>query len=210
MVPAQPQQSAEVFLIDAYPGEANVVRFQGRVLVDVADLTRMTKGSLRFEGKRIILTLPSDVSTSADNENPTAEFSRPFMKAAIEAMASMREWGGMLMVTVQQGYPVDNSMAGNTIVAHQGRAADNVALASAVAWNDSDRRGLELLRNEFTDLQAWSEKFIEARRSLSAANMTTSENALNDNADAQKLIHCGQFLAQMFASGTLQDNVACH
>jgi hypothetical protein len=132
------------------------------------------------------------------------------MKAAIEAMASMREWGGMLMVTVQQGYPVDNSMAGNTIVAHQGRAADNVALASAVAWNDSDRRGLELLRNEFTDLQAWSEKFIEARRSLSAANMTTSENALNDNADAQKLIHCGQFLAQMFASGTLQDNVACH
>jgi hypothetical protein len=132
------------------------------------------------------------------------------MKAAIEAMASMREWGGMLMVTVQQGYPVDNSMAGNTIVAHQGRAADNVALASAVAWNDSDRRGLELLRNEFTDLKAWSEKFIEARRSFSAANMTTSENGLNDNADAQKLIHCGQFLAQMFASGTLQDNVACH
>jgi hypothetical protein len=115
----------------------------------------------------------------------------------------------MLMVTVQQGYPVDNSMVGNTIGARQGRAADNVALASAATWNDSDRGGLELLRNEFTGTQAWSEKFVDARRTARAGNMM-SENALNDDADAQKLIHCGQFLAQMFASGTFQDDAACH
>jgi hypothetical protein len=66
------------------------------------------------------------------------------------------------------------------------------------------------LRNEFTGLQAWSDKFVEARRSSSAANMTATENALDHDADAQKLIRCGQFLAQMFASGTLQDDVSCH
>jgi hypothetical protein len=210
MAPGQTQQRAEAFSIDAYPGEAKVMRSQGRVLVDVEDLVRITKGSLRFEGNRMILTLPSDVPTSAGNEAPTTSFSHPFMKAAIEAMASIREWGGVLMVTVQHGYPVENAMVGTTITAYQGRAADNVGLASAAAWNDSDRSGLELLRNEFTGMRAWPEMFVEARRSSSAANITMSQNALNDNADAQKLIRCGQFLSQMFASGTFQDDVACH
>lgn len=95
-------------------------------------------------------------------------------------------------------------------MAHQNRAADSVALASAAASTDSDRRGLELLRNEFNNVQAWSEKFIEARTSLSATNLTISEGALNNDEEAQKIIRCGQFLAQMFADGTFQDDAACH
>jgi hypothetical protein len=77
MVPAQTQQRAEAFVIDAFPGQAKVVRSQGRLLVDVEDLARMTNGSLRFEGNRITLTLPLDVSTSAGHETPTAGFSPP-------------------------------------------------------------------------------------------------------------------------------------
>ena len=96
MAAAQTQQSADVFVIDAYPGHAKVVRSQGRVLVDLEDLARIAKGSLSFEGNRIILTLPSDVSMSVDNEGPAEGFSRPFTKAAIEAMASIREWRGCL------------------------------------------------------------------------------------------------------------------
>jgi hypothetical protein len=210
MAPAQTQQRAEAFSIDAYPGEAKVLRSQGHVLVDVEDLARITKGSLRFEGNRMILTLPSDMPTSAGSDAPSTGFSRPFIKAAIEAMASIREWGGILMVTIQHGYPVENAMVGTTITAYQGRAADNVGLASAAALNDSDRSGLELLRNEFISMQRWSEMFVEARRSSSAANLIISQNALDGNADVQKLIRCGQFLSQMFASGTFQDDVACH
>ena len=209
MEPAQTQQGAEKFSIDACPGEAKVMRSQGRVFVDLEDLARITKGSLRFEGNRIILTLPSDASSTPDSEASTAGFSRPFMKAAIEAMASIREWGGMLIVTVEHGYPVETTPAGNTIAAYQERAADNVALASTEARNDTDRQGLELLRNEFAGMQAWSERFVEARHSSSAASLTTSANALEDDADAQKLIRCGRFLAQTFASGTFQDDVAC-
>jgi hypothetical protein len=210
LAPGQTQQRSEAFSIDAYPGEARVMRSQGHVLVDVEDLARITKGSLRFDGNKIILTLPLEVPTSAGNDAPATGFSRPFMKAAIEAMASIREWGGILMVTIQHGYPVENAMVGTTITAYQGRAADSVGLASAAASNDSDRSGLELLHNEFTGMQAWSEMFVQARRSSSAANIVISQNALNDNADAQKLIRCGQFLSQMFASGTFQDDVACH
>jgi hypothetical protein len=207
---AHAQQGVETFSVDGYSGEAKVMRSQGRVFVDLENLARITKGSLRFEGNRIILTLPSDVSPSSGNEGPAGTFSRPFMKAAIEAMASIREWGGMLIVTVQHGYPVESAPTGYTITAYQGRAGDNVALASAEVQNDSDRQGLELLRNEFKGMQAWSDKFIEERRSSSAASLTTSANALDDDADAQKLMRCGRFLAQMFASGTFQDDPACH
>ena len=154
----------------------------------------------------LFATLPSRPMATLGS----AGFSRAFMRAAIEAMASMREWGGMLLVTVKNGYPVGNTMAGNTINAYQARAADTVALASAAASTDSDNRGLELLRNEFKDLQAWSDGFVNARNSLSAADLTTSESRLKDDQAAQKIMSCGQFLAKMFAGGTFQDDVACH
>ena len=136
-------------------------------------------------------------------------FSSGFNRAAIEAAASIREWGGMLMITVQYGYPVGNTMAGNTIMAYQGRAADSVALASSAASNDADYRGLELLKNELNHVQAWAERYIKDRNSLRAANLTVSETALKDDEEIQKLVHCGQFLEHMFANGALQDDEAC-
>jgi hypothetical protein len=211
MALAQIKRQGEVLSIQGYPGEANAIRLQGRALVDVQDLARMTNGSLKFEGDRIILTLaPSDASGPARDTATKSGFSPAFMRAAIEAMASIREWGGMLQVIVQNGYPVGKAMAGNTIRAYQGRAADSVALASAAASRDDDHRGLELLRNEFNNVQAWAESFVDARNSLSAVNLTTSEHPLTDDYEAQKIIRCGQFLGQMFAGGTIEDDAACH
>ena len=86
-------------------------------------------------------------------------------------MASIREWGGMLQVIVENGYPVGKAMAGNTIRAYQGRAADSVALASAAASTDHDHRGLELLRNEFNNLQAWAESFVDARNYIEGCKL---------------------------------------
>jgi len=208
VAPAQTQREREVLSIEGYSGEANVIHSQGRVFVDVQDLARITNGSLRFERDRMILAVGT-ASTAGENAKKRG-FSRPFMSAAIEAMASMREWGGMLLITVQNGYPVENTMAGNTIRAYQARAADSVGLASAAASTDDDQRGLELLRNEFNNAQTWSERFIKARSSMSAANLTVSEHGLAEDEDAQKIIRCGQFLAQMFASGSFQDDVSCH
>jgi len=209
MVLAQTQVQRETLSVQGYEGQATVIRSRGRVFVDVQDLARITKGSLSFEEGRIILTLaPSDAS--ARDTATRSGFSLAFMRAAIEAMASIREWGGMLQVIVQNGYPVGKAMAGNTIRAYQGRAADSIALASAAASTDDDHRGLELLRNEFNNLQAWAERFVDARNSLSAADLSTSESPLKDDQDAQKIIRCGQFLAQMFAGGAFQDDAACH
>jgi hypothetical protein len=210
MAMAQSQRERETLSVQGYQGQASVIRYQGHLFVDAQDLARITNGSLSFEKNRIILTLPGPDGSSSSDDFHTSGFSRPFIKAAIEAMASIREWGGMLMVTVQDGYPVGNTMAGNTIVAYQDRAADNVALASAAASTASDSRGLELLQNEFNNVQVWSDNFVEARKSMSAANLTVSEGALNNDEDAQKILRCGQFLAQMFAGGAFQDDAACH
>lgn len=208
--PAQTRREREVLSIQGYSGEATVIQFQNRAYVDVQDLARITNGSLRFDGERIILTLPVGQPSELAGATDRQAFSRPFMRAAIEAMASVREWGGMLLITIQNGYPVGNTMAGNTIMAYQGRAADSVALAAAAASTDSDRRGLELLSNELNNAQSWADRFIKARSSLSAANLSMSEHALADDEEFQKLLHCGQFLAQTFASGTFQDDASCH
>ena len=211
VAPAQTQRRVEALSIQNFPGQAAVIRLQGRALVDVQDLARITKGSLSFEGNRIILTLsPRDASQQAVDDANKVGFSPAFRRAAIEAMASIREWGGMLQVIVQNGYPLGKAMAGNTVRAYQGRAADTVALAATAASTDSDHRGVELLRNEFNNLQAWAESFVEARNSMRAVDLTTSEHPLDNDPEAQKIISCGQFLAQMFAGGTFEDHASCH
>ena len=210
MAMAQSQREREALSVQGYQGQASVIRYQGRVFVDAQALAQITNGSLSFEKNRIILTLPGPDGSSSSDDAHTSGFSRPFMKAAIEAMASIREWGGTLQAVVLNGYPVGNTTAGNTIMAFQGRAADSVALASAAASTDSDYRGLELLKNEFNNVQAWADGYVKARSSLSAADLSMSESQFNNDSEAQKIIHCGQFLAQMFASGTFQDDAACH
>jgi len=210
MAVAQSQPDSETLSVQGYQGQASVIRYQGRVFVDAQALAQITNGSLSFEKNRIILTLPSPDGASSSGDAHTSGFSRPFIRAAIEAMASIREWGGTLQAVVQNGYPVGNTTAGNTIMAFQGRAADSVALAAAAASTDSDYRGLDLLKNEFNNVQTWADGYVKARGSLSAAELSMSESQLNNDSEAQKIIHCGQFLAQMFASGNFQDDAVCH
>jgi hypothetical protein len=191
MTMAQTQRQALTLSVQGSPGDVPVVQLQGRNLVEVQDLARITNGSLSFDRNRIILTPPgcNAAKTAVDDKSG---FSRAFMRAAIEAMASIREWGGMLMITVQNGYPVGNTMAGNTVMAYEGRAADSIALASSAASTDSDYRGLELLRSEFNNLQSWADSYVKARSSMSAANLSTSEHPLKDDQEVQNLVHCEQ------------------
>jgi hypothetical protein len=207
---AQTERQPETLSVQGYDGEANLIRLHGRVFVDVEDLARITSSSLSFERSRTILTLSGEASHPATDHARESGFSRTFTRAAIEAMASIREWGGMLQAVVENGYPLGKPTAGNMITAYQGRAADSVSLAAAAASTDSDYQGLELLRNEFSNAQAWSDSYIRARNSMSAADMTMSERPVDNDQEAQRIITCGQFLAQMFAGGTYEDNAACH
>ncbi len=211
MASAQTQREEETLSVQGFAGEASVVRRQGRVFVDLEDLARITNSSVKFERGRMILALSNaNASEPAPDDTGKSGFSHAFTRAAIEAMASIREWGGLLQAIVENGFPLGKPSAGNTITAFQGRAADSVSMAAAAASTDSDYKGLELLRNEFNSAQAWSDSYVSARNSMSAADMTMSEHPVDNDQEAQKIISCGQYLAGMFASGTFQDNAACH
>jgi hypothetical protein len=209
---AQVQPQPKSLAVQGCSGLATVIRSQGRLFVDVQELAGITAGSLKFNPDGMVITLPACEAfpSSGGNEASKAGFSHGFMNAAIEAMGSIREWGGILQATVQDRYPVGSAMTGNTILAHQERSGESVALASAAVSTDSDRRGLELLTNEFNSLKAWTEMFLKARRSLTALYMTLSDTPFQDDDQAQKIIRCGQFLAQMFPGGVFQDDPACH
>jgi hypothetical protein len=79
------------------------------------------------------------------------------------------------------------------------------ALAARVGKNEFKTKKLPTQ----TESQQNLHNFVEARNSLSAAGISTSENPLKSDQDAQKIIQCGQFLAQMFASGRFQNKVSC-
>lgn len=210
IAPAWAPQGRKTLRVTGYSGEAAVVQMNGRTYVDLEALTRITNGSLGLRGNRIVLTL-SPFAANPGEAAPVASqtarpgFSREFMKAAIEAMAAMREWAAALKLLIQNGYPVGNAMAG-----YQGRAVDSVRLASVAASTDSDRSGLQLLTNEFNNVQTWSNTLVSARNSMSAANLTTSKDELENDPLFQKMLRCGQFLIPMFASGAFQDDAECH
>lgn len=207
---AQTPRQREVLLVQGCPGQMNVRHLQGHAFVDIEDLARITNASVTREKDEITMTLPRcDASEPSSDPAAESKFSRPFMRAAIESMASIREWGGILMAIVQNGFPIGNTAGGNPISVLQGRAADSVALASTAASTQADYQGVALLQNEFNNIQSWSDRFVADRNSLSATNLSVAEHPLKNDQDAQKLIHCGQFLAQMFAGGTFQDEVAC-
>ncbi len=203
---AQGPQETGSLLVRGYPGEAAIVRVNGRAFVDLQALTQITGSSITFEGGRAVLSLPSVEShePSESGQSFDSGFSRSFMAAGIEALASMREWGSTLVVTIRNGFPL-----GNAINPYRARAAEKVHLAAAAVSTDADRSGLELLRRELNNVQAWSDKLVKARNSMSAANLTMSENAMQEDPLFQSALQCGQYLAQMLASGSFQDAAAC-
>jgi hypothetical protein len=210
LAPAQAPQQKQTLHISGYAGAAPLVQLRGRTYVDLEALARITNGSLSYQGTNVVLTPSLSTgsqrqSGSAPTQSGTAGFSRDFMKAGVEAIAAMREWGSTLKLVIQNGYP-----PGNAMTAYQGRAADSLRLASVAVANDSDRSGFELLNNEFNNVQAWSNELVSARNSMNAASLTTSKDALENDPSFQKIVGCGKFLISMFASGKFQDDATCH
>lgn len=202
VVSAPGQQQSRSLVVRGYPGQAPVVTVQGRAFVDVEALAQITSSSLGFNAGTIEMTLPG---ASAVPDTPPAGFSQGFMTAAIETIASMREWGSTLVVAIQNSYPVGNSMN-----VYRGRAMDRLRIAAASVSTDSDRSGLQLLQNEFNRVQDWSYKLVNAQKTMSAGELSTSDDALKNDPMYQGIVQCGQFLGQMLASGTFQDDASCH
>ena len=58
VAPAQMQSRKELLSVQDHRGQANVIRFDGRVFIEVQDLAAITKGSFRVEKDTVTLSPP--------------------------------------------------------------------------------------------------------------------------------------------------------
>jgi len=210
---AQVKQESRTLVVNGKAGEATVVQINSRTYVDVENLARIANGSLGFDKNQITLTLPGGYEASAPAGAPAPEqpvahvgLSRNFMMAGIETLAEMREWASTMAYAIQNGYGVTESWAAD----YREKAANALRQASASVSTDADRNAMQLLANEFEAVREWSNKLVEAKKSMDTAKYSTSPNALRDEPLSQKIISCGHFLGSMLGSAEFKDDPSCH
>lgn len=207
----QAQQQSTTLIVNGKSGQVPVIQKSGRTYVDMEALVRLANGSLSFSDNGIAMTIPSSPgSASAAAEAPSAtddsSLSRGFMKAGIEEMALLREWGAAVAYAIQNGYPIQESWAAN----YQQKAAQGAKMAEIAAKTGGDKDALQLLTNEYHGVREWSNRLVEASKSMNTAKYSMSPGALREDPQSQKLIACWQFLGSMLSGGNFQDDSSCH
>jgi hypothetical protein len=207
----QAQHQSATLVVNGQSGKAAVIQENDRTYVDVEALARIANGSLSFNANGISLTIPpsSDNGTAAA-ETPKATddstLSRDFMKAGIEEIALLREWGAAIGYAVQNGYPIQEAWAAN----YQQKAAQGKGLAETAATTSGDRNALQLLINEYEGVRRWSDHLVKASKNMDTAKYSMSPGSLRDEPETQKLITCWHFLSSMLSGGSFQDDSSCH
>jgi hypothetical protein len=194
-------------LITGRPGIAPVVQMNGRSYVEIEALARIASGSLGFKENQIILTLPASAVAALPIPSPVPDranqgFSKEFLRACIEEMATIREWRSVLTNALLYGYPITDDWSS----AYRAEAAKNLNLASVAVSTDSDRDALKLLTSEFDNMQTLANKIVELKKSM---DYISRDTLANDPLD-QKILNCAHFLASMAAGGQFQDDGSCH
>ena len=198
-------QSGGSLSVAGATGQVPLIQINGKSYVDVESLARLTHGSLSFQTNHVTLALPASPGPAVA---PVAKavvkpgFSTDFLKAGIEEMAVIREWRIAIVNAVQTNNPVTDDW-----VAGYRRSAENrLALASAAATSDSDRKAFVLLQNEFNNMRQMSDRFLTQHRNVSY----TSPDSFDNNAEDEKILSCSKALASMAATGVYQDELSCH
>ncbi len=207
----QLEENFRTLVVNDQSGKVAVLQVEGRTYVDLKRMAQIAHGSISSEGNRIVLDVPcmsayAPAKTAEPEHSTSVGLSREFAKAGIEEISLMREWASTLANAVQNGYPITDSW----VAGYRAQAQSGLASASAAVSTDADRNAFQLLGTEFENVQAWSNKVLDARKSMGAANYALSPDALKNEPLSQKIISCGRFLGQMFASGSFQDEASCH
>jgi hypothetical protein len=155
----------------------------------------------------MVLTLPSagleaQVGAAAASQPVATGFTKEFLKAGIEQMSAIGEWRSTLTNAVQKGFPITEDWT----TGFSRRAQQNLRLVSVAASSESDRSALQFLTNEFNNMKALSDRFLEANRSRTYI----PTNALDNDPLDQRISKCGHALAAMAANNQFVDDASCH
>ena len=94
-----------------------------------------------------------------------------------------------LVNAIQNNYPVTDSWVGRL----RRSAEAKLQLAIAAATTEPDQKALELLRNEFANMQQMSDQFL----AMHAKANYISPDSFDNNALDQKILGCERALAGM-------------
>ena len=208
---AQESDGKRSLVVNGHAGQATLMRKGGRACVDLEDLVMVANGSMLVQADLISLTIPeasaqSSASPIDSDVHSSSTMSQDFVKAGIEATAEMREWATAMAYTIQNGYGLTESWVAD----QRAQAGKTMKLAEATASSPAERDAFQLLNNEFSAVGTWSDKLVEAQRSMDTAKYKVSNDALRNEPLSQKIIACGHFLDRMLAEGRYQDDASCH
>jgi hypothetical protein len=192
------------------------VQMGTHAFVDVETVAQVTNGSVTFEPDRIVLSIPTQGSSAASNQAPGASLaplppapppglSRNFASQAIALLAEMREWRGAVGTILTYGVPV----VGTWPQDYHDRVEADLERVGLTAATAADQDAMQLLRNEFSNLERWADDVVKTRESLNATNTVRPEAMQNDPLLA-KISDCGRFLNSMLVSGQFSDDQSCH
>jgi hypothetical protein len=130
-------------------------------------------------------------------------FTRDFLRAGVEVMVVIREWRSALENAVRTNNPVEESW----VSYYRRTTQDKMALASAGATTESDRRAIGLLQSEMSMIGQLSDRFLALRSNLTYVDPTSLDNDPLD----QKILACAQGMAAIAVPGGMfEDVAACH
>jgi hypothetical protein len=193
--------------VDGRSGSVPVTQINGKNYVDIEALAHLINGTVTIKGNQVLLTLSAasnaaDTNAGSPTSVPVTDFSRDFLRAAIEAMSNIREWHSALASTIENQYLLSKE----TMAPFQSQAMTNLRLAQTTASTDADRKGAKLVTNVFDKMKQLSDKYVAMRVS---ASYIAPDSLKNDALD-QSIVACGHALGAMAASGAFSDDVSCH
>jgi hypothetical protein len=205
---AQSELQRRTLVVNGQSGDVIIYRIDGKAFIALEELVRIGQGSLSFQGNEIILTLPVSPAVAAPPQTPVVDpgMSTEFMRAAVQDLAIIKDWHTTLALAIQRGVPGD----GSRLSVFHDRAAEGLRLATVAASSSSDQQALQLLGNHFTQVERWTRKLVQERKSMSTANYSVTPNALESDAQYQQIASCSKFLGTMLVGVRYEDDASCH
>ena len=204
---AQSEIRTKTLVINGRRGEATMYVIDGKAFVAVETIARIGHAEVTFQGDEIVVTFPPAPSSSSDAHSAAASSMTPdFMREAIRCLSSLKEWQTVLARAIQRGVPGD----GSRLVVFHDRAAEGLRLATVAASTSSDQNALQLLSNNFAQVDNWTRKLVQERKSMSSGNYSLTPDALDNDSEYQRLANCSNAVGSILSSGRYEDSSDCH
>jgi hypothetical protein len=187
------------------PKKHVMTKHSGFLLLAAIGLCFQLTGSLPAQGvsaMKTLVTAPGAGKETAAGQD-TQGFSPAFLTTSIRQLEDAMLWRDGIARVIKYNAP-----PGPWLDNYGARAAESLRQASAQATTASDTAALELLKNQFNNLQQWNNA-VTAQQAINGAQ-TMNASALKDDPLFNRISECSRFLGTMLTSGVFADNPACH